>query len=1047
MAAVGGVPGLEVGWAVASVAAALLPSAWVAPSGWRRRGAEALVLVPALALVLVADPAMRRMLLPPLLLLPAMAAAAAALQRAGGYARPLLLAALAVAIRTACGLGLVGLPWWRAAVVVLAVAAVAAAAARLAGAYAGSLAALLAGTLPIEGARLRVPLVLLAAAGVALLLASRFRFDAIRLRGWLPGAVALALVASALAPWGGLAVGRALPDAGWLGAAAALAALALTPLLPGAAAGAVWLAATVTLGAPQPPPPDQPAVRLTAAHPEATLPVSAGGTYALHLSLAHGAAVPTGAPVAEVRDVGAPLVLRAGMDAAEWAHERPDVRAVVAHTLPERPVWRPTGAGRSALWAVAGRREGPLAAGVGPRLLRDAHLPPDVEVIAEAAGSARPTPPRDWPLPTWIAAAAVLVGVLQLASRTWGRPAAWVPWALLATGSLLARLPVEPLRVAAERYGVDIALAALLATWLAAAAVWLRRRRAFVTAAALLVPLALATPHLTPPLYGDEPYHLILLESLTNDHDLDTANNLDLEHHPYNAIYEGGFMQPPVLAMLLLPGYVVAGRSGALLLIALAGAGLTALVARRARELGCPPSRAALLVTLLVATVPLATYSTQIWAEVPGALAAVATVVLVAVPRPRRGAVAVLAAVASAIKLRLGLVLVPIAAAAWWPARLRAREVRRALLALGAVAVVGLSVSWATFGQPLGYRHLSTLVPKSPGLAARVVGGLAFDPAGGLAFSAPLLLLALGGSAALWRRGGNGERALLLGGAATVLALLHSFEWYGGGSPPGRYLVPLLPGFAFAGAMLLARPVRWRPLAWLLVPGSVLVWWVLLTRPQFSVNPGDGGWWLADAFARRFSADARHLVPSFLRPSAATVVVPILILLAGAAALVASSRVPRAGRALARGAVVAALLVASGFVLLLTQRPDRVVELEDPQVARLGGSPEPPPGTFSRFRHPRGWRVGGGEGVVVPLHLPAGARLRLEGWLESGAQSGSQLLFAWDGGAATAVKVSGEGKGSIAVPGAPGAGRHRLRIVLDAPPGGEAVLGRIVVER
>jgi hypothetical protein len=1047
MAMVGGAPAAEVAWAVASVGAALLPSGWVAPAGWRRRGAEALVLPAAFALVMVADPTQRRMVLPALLLLPALAAVAAAASRAGEHTHAGLFASLAVAARAACGLGLDGVRWWHAGVVVLAAAAVAWAATRLAGRSAGTIAALLAGTLPLESAPLWLPLALLGAAGVAAIMAIRVRAAGDPLLGWRAGAVGLALVAASLAPWEGLGVHLALPAAGWAGAAAALAALAVTPFLPGALAGAAWLAATATLGAAQPPTPDHPAVRLTAEAPEAELPTSSGGTYAIDLSLANGAGVPGGARVATVLDAGVPLVLRAGANAAEWAHERADVRPVVAHTLPARPVWRPTGVGRGSLWGVAGRNQAWLPAGVRPRLVRDPALPPGVELVAAGAGTQRPTPPRDWPLPTWILAAAAVVALLQGLSRTWGHPGAWLPWTLLVAGSLLARLPVEPLRLLAERHSIDIALAAVLAAWAPAAAVWLRRRRAFATAAALLVPLALATPHLTPPLYGDEPYHLIVLESLAHDHDLDLSNNLDLEHHPYNRIYVGGFMQPPVLAMLLLPGYLVGGRAGALTLLALAGAGVVALLARRARALGCGRSRVALLVTLLVLTVPLATYCTQIWVEVPGALAAVASAVLLAVPRPRRGTIAGLAALGSAVKIRLGLLLFPLALAAWWPSRFRLREIRRAVLVVGGAAAVGLAVGWATFGHPLGYRHLSTLVPKSPVIVAHVLGGLVFDPAGGLAFSAPLLLLALGGAAALWRGGGNGERALLVGGALTVLALLHSVEWYGGGSPPGRYLVPLLPAFALSGAFVLARAPRWRVLAWPLLPGSLLVWWVLLTRPQFSVNPGDGGWWLADALARRFAADARHLLPSFLRPAPATVVVPILMLLAAAAAIVATTRDARVGRALARAAVAAVLLVASGVVLVLTQRTDRVVELEDPQVERIGGRPEPPPGTFSRFLHPQGWRVGADEGVVVPLNLPAHAHLDLVGWLDGAARTGADVLVSWDGGAAVRVPVSGGGRGSIAVPDVPGAGRHRLRIVLATPPGGDAVLDRVVVSR
>jgi hypothetical protein len=622
-----------------------------------------------------------------------------------------------------------------------------------------------------------------------------------------------------------------------------------------------------------------------------------------------------------------------------------------------------------------------------------------------------------------------------------------VPWTLLAATSLLARVPVEPLRLVGERHGVDIALAAVLSAWLPAAATWLRQRRVFLTAAALLVPLAIATPHLTPPLYGDEPFHLIVMQSLASDQDLDLSNNYDLEHHPYNRIYLGAFIQPPVLGMLLFPGYLLAGRTGALVLLCLAGAGVVTLTARRARDLGCPPSRITLLVVLLLVTLPLATYCTQIWVEIPGALAAIGAAALLATSKPRRGAVAALAALGTAVKTRLGLILFPLALVAWWPPRLRVREVRRAILALGAAAALGLAVSWATFGHPLGYRRLSTLVPESPKRALTVVGGLLFDPAGGLTFAAPLLLFALGGTAALWRKGSAGERAMLLGGVATVLALLHSHEWYAGGAPPFRYLVPMLPAFALAGAMVLRTAARWRALGAVLVPPSFVVWWVLATRPHFSVNPGDGGWWLSDALARRFAADARHLTPSFLRFSPASFVVPLLLVLLVTLAAVAIRLRPSLSRELARLSTVLWLAAATTVVLVLTQRLDRVVELEDPQIQRIAGKSEPPPGTFSRSAYPNGWRVANDEGVVVPLNLPPRAHLRLEGWLDGPAREGAALNVSWDGGAATHLKVSGPTPGSVSLPPAPGAGRHRVRIVLEAPPGGEAVLDRLVVER
>jgi hypothetical protein len=326
------------------------------------------------------------------------------------------------------------------------------------------------------------------------------------------------------------------------------------------------------------------------------------------------------------------------------------------------------------------------------------------------------------------------------------------------------------------------------------------------------------------------------------------------------------------------------------------------------------------------------------------------------------------------------------------------------------------------------------------------VGGLAFDAAGGLAFSAPLLFALAVGAAALWRRGGAGARALLVGAVATVLALANLPEWYGGGAPPARYLVPLLPAFALSGAALFTGPGRrGRALLAALLPPTLLVWWAFATRPHLAFNPGDGGSWLADALALRFVTDTRHLFPSFLRPSAATLAVPAVLVAVSAVALLLARRRPAVGRALARTATALWLTAAAGLVLTLHLRTDRVVELEDPQVARLGGRPEPAAGTYSRFTYPNGWRVSDGEGVEVPLNLRARSRLRLEGWLEGPAAQGATVAAAWDGGAAVDVLVSGNVPGSVALPPPPGPGRHRLRLLLRAPAGGSVVLDRIVV--
>ncbi len=1042
LGAVGAVPAGELVWAVASVAVAFLPGAATAPGGWRRRAAEAAVLPAAYVLTMVDDPTMRRMMVPPLLVLAALAAATAALRHAPPEARPYLIAALAIAGRLATGLGLTGEPLWRLLVAFAAPAAIAWLVTREAGHETGVAAALIVIALPLQ----QSPLWAFLLVGATLIGATWLRTlgEARVVRGWFAAVLSLALIESAVAAWGGLGASRALPTAGWLAVAVLLVVAALTPRLPAMVAGVVWLAATFALGPVQPAPPDRAGFQLAPGHPSAQLPPSEGRGYVVELSLANAAALAAGTPVATLSYGGDTVTLLAGVDTAEWAHERADVKAVVSHPLPAHPVWRPGGVGREAFWGVAGRTILEIPNGVAPVLARQ--VPQSIGVSVATAGPSRPTPPRSWSLAAWIFAAALAVAAIQLAAGVWRLPVASLPWALLVGAAVVARMPVEPLRLVLERHGVDVALAALVAAWLPAARVWFAQRRVFVAAAVLLVPLALATPRLTPPMYGDEPFHLVVLSSLAQDWDLDLTNNLDIEHHPFNRIYVTGkiFLHSPVLGLLLLPGFSVLGRSGALLLLACAGAGVVALVCRRAVTLGVPHSRIAILATLMLLSYPLATYCSQVWVEVPGALATAAGLALLVGEPRRRGVITAGAVLAGAMKMRLALISAPLAVLAWWPRERNPRELRRAIAVAALLAVVVFGASWAFLGGPLGLRRVGDFIPKRLAQPLIVVGGLLFDPAGGLAFTAPLLLLALGGLALLWRRAGAGERAVLLGGAVTVAALLHSLEWYGGGAPPARYLVPLLPAFALAGAMLLRWGPRWRPIALVLLPPTVWAWAVLLTRPHLSVNPGDGGYWLADDLARRFAAGARHLFPSFLVPAAATWLVPAA-LVAVAGAVVFASRRPVIVRSLARATVAIWLAAAALLVVAVRTRSDRVVEAEEPQVGHLGGRTEPPEGAFSRFTVPNGWRIAGGEGIEVPLNLPAGARVDAQGWLAGPAQQGAALAVSWDDLAPIEVAWSGRGSSPVALPPPPGSGRHRLRLVLQAPSGGEAVLDRVLV--
>jgi hypothetical protein len=1024
LAIVGAIPWPDAMWASAAVGMAFVPTGLWASAGFGRRMAELSLVPVAFAMTMVASAAMRRMVLPPLLLLAVWAAAVAAWDRVAEKHRPVLAALMGLSARAAVGLGLDGYGALTIALSFAVAAVLPWIAMRRWGPRAAEIAVLI-GAVPAWQTR-PLTAVLMMVASLALGFSSGRRTRLAEVLGWMPGFGSAALLFSSLAAWPGLSAARIFPDHGWPAWVAIVAALAVTPRLRPGAAGAVWLAVTLSLGAVQPPSPEQRAFVLTKELGELTMSAGTGGDYVVDLDVGAGAELAAGTQIAILRFAGAEHVLR---------FDDPNSTTVL----------RPHGLGASAFWRGAVRTRFAVPRGERPVLLRHPDLEDDVEVRVETIGAVRPTPPRSWFLPKWLLAAALAVALIEIGAGTWRTGGGALPWLLLSVGSLVARVPVEPLRLLGERLAADIALAALLAAWLPAARVWLGKRRVFVTVAALVLPLALATPQLTPSLYGDEPFHLVVMESLASDRDLEIADNLDLDLHPQNELYAPGrpLFHSPVLGFILLPGYWIAGRLGALALLAMMGAALATLLAGRARDFGLREPLVGSMVLVLAATYPLATFSTQIWPELPGALAIAILLVLAARNRGGRLSSLVVAVTAAAVKTRLGLLTLPVAAATW----LRRRPLR-GVIALLLAAGAALAVGWLTMGHPFGpYRRLHHLLPTDGVMALRVLAGLAFDAAGGLAFTAPLILVSLAGVGLLWRRGGAGERALLVGCALTLAALLHSPEWYGGGSPPARYLVPMLPAFFLAGALFVSRPLNRRCLLPVLVPPSVAAWWVLVTRPHLSVNPGDGGFWLADALSRRFAADGRSLFPSFLVVDTSTLAVPAVLVVLAGLGLWAASRWRVTALMIARTWVAVWLAAAAALVLTLDLRPDRVVEAEAPQVRKSGGTPVPPAGTFSRFSHRRGWRLDDGDAVTIPIRLDDSAGAVLEGWFLGTARRVASLELRWDDDEPTTFRWSGEGATErLRIPVPSGKGLHRLRIAHRSGPHGALVLDRVVVE-
>lgn len=388
---------------------------------------------------------------------------------------------------------------------------------------------------------------------------------------------------------------------------------------------------------------------------------------------------------------------------------------------------------------------------------------------------------------------------------------------------------------------------------------------------------------------ADEPYYLLTAWSLATDGDLDIADDLaDEDFRPFHEIplnpqtipldEQGREVSPhdPLLPLLLAPAMALSpdwGWVAAKAVLALLAGVLAALTTWLAiRRADVRPWVAATVVGLLGAGMPLAAYGTQVYPELPAALAvAIAVAAGTSTRRPTAGAV--VAALAVVALPWLSVKYVPVAAvlALVLGVRLwRDGRTRLVLGAAGALAVAGVGYllahqvlygGWTVYAAgdhfvDTGELSVVGTRPNLPGRARRVVG-LLVDRDFGIAAWTPLWLLGPAAVGALWRRR-PALRGLLLGplAAGWLVATFVALTMHGWWSP-GRQVVVVLPLLAIAVAVLVDR---WAPRVIAAVVGLLGVagassWLVL------AVEATTGGPVLAVDFADSAAPVRRLLAP------------------------------------------------------------------------------------------------------------------------------------------------------------------------------------------
>ncbi len=491
--------------------------------------------------------------------------------------------------------------------------------------------------------------------------------------------------------------------------------------------------------------------------------------------------------------------------------------------------------------------------------------------------------------------------------------------------------------------------------------VWSPNRAALIAAIvfAFVIPTQMRTP-----IDGDEPFYLLMTESLVKDHDLDLANQYaDLAHSATGRTdlkpQVGDTRGPrgeeysrlePFLPLLLIPGYVVAGLPGALLTMALFGVLLVRSTMRLFEEQGIESATTRALFPLFAFAPPVIFYAARIWPEVPGAFCFVEAVRGVRDRRPQRWVPALI--VLSLLKLRFALVAIVLVLLVIWRNRRRLSP-RRVAVGL-AIVILPLLVGFLITGSALSGHTARELLPAPVAQYARGLFGILLDGWGGLLFQAPVYLL---GVFALtrWRSMPDAFRLGSIAAVPYIVSLLPRAEWHGGWSPPLRYIVVFMP-LLILGAAALWQKVRCGGYVALAAIWSVGLTIHGLAFPWrlFHIESGENpvGEWLSTIYHSDFS----RLFPSFIRLNHAAIVASVAFTIVFI--LFALRRVPFPQ---AFYAPAAALLVAAAFVT--GRAPADRIEFEDAHVIHNGGELSPELYTVARFLYRSGWIIGPGESV------------------------------------------------------------------------------------
>jgi len=489
-------------------------------------------------------------------------------------------------------------------------------------------------------------------------------------------------------------------------------------------------------------------------------------------------------------------------------------------------------------------------------------------------------------------------------------------------------------------------------------------------------------PHVTQwPLDGDEPYYVLISNSLLSDGDLDLRNQYEMSEalvgrklgpqqgDPTGTAGELFSRHEPFLPLLLAPAVAIGGRYGALGFLAIIAALLVFSVARLLEEEEISPRARTIALGFFAFGPAVIFYSTRIWPELPAALCFVEA--LRALRDKRFTRMTLITLPLALLKLRYLAIVAPLLVLGVMQFRRENREANRTsalllrLVIAVAVIVLPMLILWQSTGDASSVHSASSFRPGELRRYWLGAAGLVVDAQAGLLFQAPFLALGL---FAMLSRRVRESSALRLGALAAIpylVLLVPRAEWHGGWSPPLRYIVVLTPLLALAAARLVALKKR---SVFDLTAIAACVTLIVVAHGVgnpfglFHIANGESifGEWLSAAT----HIDYSRFLPSTIRENTAALVASLLIVLTTAIVWFARRRNLRMT---SYGSIPAIALAVTLLFLASGRRAGRIVHFEDAHVVREGGDLFPPIWQPERFLYDGGWVLRSGNSLRFRL--------------------------------------------------------------------------------